>query len=162
MKAASPDKTQQTNGVHMWLLLWKAARAVEQNAQASVREIGLGLTDFAILEALLHKGPLPVNAFRDKVLLTSGSLTAAVDRLERDAWVKRVSTPRDRRARIVHLTAKGRKLIKKSFQEHARDMERAFAGFNLEERERLANLLRKLGHSMDNFAQENTIHTKKR
>jgi MarR family transcriptional regulator, 2-MHQ and catechol-resistance regulon repressor len=160
MRAASTSGVQQTEGVHLWLLLWKATRAIEQNAHASVRKMGLGLTDFAILEALLHKGPLPVNAFRDKVLLTSGSLTAAVDRLERDGWVKRASTPKDRRTRIVHLTEKGRRLIEQSFREHSRDMEQAFVFFSPAERARLTNLLRKLGHSMDNFGQKASFKKK--
>lgn len=154
MVPGSNNDSRQIKGVHLWLLLWKATREVERQAQTSVRKIGLGLTDFAILEALLHKGPLPVNAFRDMVLLTSGSLTAAVDRLERNGLVERVSTPKDRRTRIVHLTAKGRKLIQKSFQEHASDMENVFASFNQAERKRFAHLLRKLGHGIDNIAQK--------
>src|SRR5665213_498649 len=128
MKETGKKKTQaKLEGVHLWLLLWKASKSVGAQAHRSVQDIGLGLTDFGVLEALLHKGPLPVNAFREKVLLSSGSMTAAVDRLERGGLVKRVSTPTDRRARIVHLTEKGRKLIEKLFQEHTRDMERAFS-----------------------------------
>ena len=49
-----------TSGVHLWLVLWKATRAVETHARGSIEEIGLGSTGFAVLEALLHKGPLPV------------------------------------------------------------------------------------------------------
>lgn len=162
MVPASRKDIYQTEGVHLWLLLWKATRAVEQKAHASVRETGLGLTDFAILEALLHKGPLPVNAFREKVLLTSGSLTAAVDRLERMGLVERIQTPKDRRTRIVHMTAKGRKLIDRSFQEHARDIECAFSSFNKSERKVLASLLRKLGHSMDNFVQKRTLQKERK
>jgi MarR family 2-MHQ and catechol resistance regulon transcriptional repressor len=130
-------------GTHLWLLLWKATRAAERQAQESVRSTGLGLTDFAILEALLHKGPMPVNAFREKVLLTSGSMTAAVDRLERAGWVRRGPSPDDRRTRLVHLTEKGRRRIVPVFEQHKADMERAFSRFNRAERRTLAELLRK-------------------
>jgi MarR family 2-MHQ and catechol resistance regulon transcriptional repressor len=63
-------------------VLWKAAHAIEQNALRSVSALGLGLSEFAVLEVLLHKSPQPVNVIGEKVLLTSGSITAAVDRLE--------------------------------------------------------------------------------
>lgn len=138
-------KTQRQPGVHLWLLLWKSTKALESQAHRSVAATGLGLSDFGVLEALLHKGPLPVNAIRQKVLLSSGSMTAAVDRLERGGLVERTATPDDRRARIVCLTANGKSLISKLFQEHAVDMERAFSCLDVAERETLANLLRKLG-----------------
>jgi MarR family 2-MHQ and catechol resistance regulon transcriptional repressor len=136
-------------GVHLWLLLWKATKTLEKEAHHSVRGTGLGLSDFGVLEALLHKGPLPVNAFREKVLLSSGSMTAAVDRLERNGLVKRGAAPADRRTRIVHLTDKGRSLIARLFQNHALDMEAAFSCLNRTEREALADLLRKLKRDPD-------------
>ena len=141
-------KTQRQPGVHLWLLLWKATKTLETQAHRSVQAMGLGLSDFGVLEALLHKGPLPVNAIRQKVLLSSGSMTAAVDRLERGGLVERTAALDDRRARIVRLTGKGKSLIGKLFQEHALDMERAFSCLNTDERERLANLLRKLGRGV--------------
>ncbi len=151
-------KTMQAplEGIHLWLLLWKSSKSVERQARRSVQGIGLGLTDFGVLEALLHKGPLPVNAFREKVLISSGSMTAAVDRLERDGLVERVASSTDRRARIVHLTEKGRKLIEKSFQNHVRDMEHAFSRLNKAERKSLADLLRKIGRRAESLtANEN-------
>jgi MarR family 2-MHQ and catechol resistance regulon transcriptional repressor len=158
------DKTQNREGVHLWLLLWKATRTLEAKAHQSIADTGLGLSDFGVLEALLHKGPLPVNAFREKVLLSSGSTTAAVDRLERSGLVKRELTPADRRSRIVHLTEKGSKLISKLFEEHASDMERAFSHLGKNERDTLASLLRKLGREAGNrpALKEKSIATRKK
>lgn len=130
--------------VHLWLLLWKAAKAQEAHARRSVEATGLCLSDFGVLEALLHKGPLPVNVIAKKILITSGSITAAVDRLERRGLVERRSSPTDRRARIAHLTASGEELIERLFAEHARDLERAFTPLDGTEMETLAALLRKL------------------
>ncbi|MGD8797969.1 MAG: MarR family transcriptional regulator, partial [Desulfobacterales bacterium] len=79
-----------TTGSHIRLVLWKAAKAVEKVDRASIAQTSLGLSDFTIMEALLHKGPLPVNKIGQKVLLTSGSMTAAVDRLEGKGFVKRI------------------------------------------------------------------------
>src|ERR1700720_2178126 len=105
----------------IWLVLWKAARAIEQNAIRSVSASGLGRSDFAVLEVLLHKGPQPVNIIGKRVLLTSGSITAAVDRLESRKLLRRTADPRDRRSRIVQLTKTGRDLIERAFQKHVMD-----------------------------------------
>ena len=102
-------------------------------------------SDFAVLEALLHKGPLPVNTIGRKVLLTSGSITTAVDRLERQQLVKRRAHPTDRRARVVHLTPAGRRLISRVFSDHQRDMDRAVSPLSPAERRTLVQLLKKLG-----------------
>ena len=77
----------------------------------SVAQFEMGTTDFGVLEALLHKGPLTVKQLREKVLLTSGSMTTAVDRLEARGLVARHDDANDRRARIIRLTPEGRKLI---------------------------------------------------
>src|SRR5258708_2111769 len=71
------------SGVHVFLVLWKAARAVQAYAEKSITDLEIGGSDFGVLEALLHKGPLPVNEIGKKILLTSGSITVAVDRLEK-------------------------------------------------------------------------------
>lgn len=144
MKRKLPKRA--VRGIHLWLLLWKATKAVEAEAYRNVRTTGLCLSDFGVLEALLHKGPLPVNTLGKKVLLTSGSMTAAVDRLEQHGWVERTYVSTDRRARIVRLTKAGSKLIRKVFAEHAEEMEQVFSSLDGKEREALASVLRKIGH----------------
>jgi len=141
-------------GVHLWGLLWKASKAVEAHARRSVNGTELGLSDFGVLEALLHKGPVPISVLGKKVLLSSGSMTAAVDRLESSGYVARAATPTDRRARIVHLTEEGSKLIRRVFAEHERDMEHVFSLLDESERKALANLLRKLGHEAERITAE--------
>ena len=135
------------SGVHVFLVLWKAARAVENYAENSIAELEMCGSDFAVLEALLHKGPLPINEIGKKVLLTSGSITVAVDRLESKGLVERRSHGTDRRARIVHLTKDGRELITRVYADHASDMEQlAAASLNRAERETLIRLLKKIGY----------------
>ena len=131
----------------MFLVLWKAARAVQTYAEKSISGLGMGSSDFAVLEALLHKGPLPVNEIGKKVLLTSGSITAAVDRLETKGLVERRAHGSDRRARIVHLTKEGRRLITHVYGVHAADMERlASASLTKADRKTLIGLLKKFGY----------------
>ncbi|HKW34863.1 MAG TPA: MarR family transcriptional regulator [Candidatus Acidoferrum sp.] len=107
--------------------------------------LGLGHSDFAVLEVLLHKGPQPVNVMGKKVLLTSASITAAVDRLESRRLLQRTSDPKDGRSRIVELTASGRRLIERAFQKHAQDMEETMAVLRSSERTELVRLLKKVG-----------------
>ena len=112
------------SGVHVWMVLWKAAQEVEAYAKGSISYLELCGSDFAVLEALLHKGALPVGEIGRKILLTSGSITVAVDRLEAKGLVERRASEDDRRVKIVHLTREGRKLITRLYSEHAADMER--------------------------------------
>src|SRR6202047_1197811 len=59
---------------HVWLVMMKAMRALTRYAAAGIEETGLGLSDFGVLEVLLHKGPLPVNTIGPIVDLTPGSI----------------------------------------------------------------------------------------
>ena len=139
------DSLSGGSGVHVWLVLWKSAQAVESYAKRSIEHLELGGSDFAVLEALLHKGVLPVNEIGKKVLLTSGSITVAVDRLEAKGLVERRASADDRRARIVHLTREGRKLITRAYAEHAADMEHLASELSAAERATLIRLLKKIG-----------------
>lgn len=140
-----------TSGVHVWLVLWKATSAIEAHALQSIDALGMCPSDFAVLEALLHKGPLPVNAIGKKVLLTSGSSTTAVDRLEKRKLVERKWGHTDRRVCLVQLTASGRRLISKAFADHAETMECAAKGLTRQERETLLVLLKKIGLRAQNL-----------
>lgn len=135
----------QTSGIHLWLILWKAYDALRAHAECHIHSLGIGFSDFAVLEALLHKGPMPVNTLGGKVHLTSGSITTLVDRLEAKGLLERRGDPDDRRARIVHLTAAGRKLISCAFANHAAALDRATAGLTPAEKTQAAELLKKLG-----------------
>ena len=140
-----PTHPEDTSGVHLWLILMKASRAVQAHASRSLAAQPLGFSDFGVLEALLHKGPLPVNTIGRKIQLTSGSITAAVDRLEAQGLLERRAHATDRRARVVHLTKEGRRLIETVFAEHESDMERAASVLSRDERATLIALLKKLG-----------------
>src|SRR5215813_1425942 len=146
MAKAKVDLLSGGTGVHVWLVLWKAAQAVESYAKGSIVNLELCGSDFAVLEALLHRGELPINEIGKKVLLTSGSITTAVDRLEDKGLVERRAAKDDRRAKIVHLTSNGRKLITRAFAEHAADMERLAGDLSRAERATLIRLLKKIGY----------------
>src|SRR6201993_221176 len=130
---------------HVWLVMMKAMRALTRYATAGVEETGLGLSDFGVLEALPHKGPLPVNTIGPIVDLTPGSISIAVDRLFAKGLVTRVESTEDRRVRIIALTPRGKDLIVPAFRKHSGQMKRVFSELSAEELRSLEVALRKLG-----------------
>ena len=152
------DPLSGGGGVHVWLVVWKTAQAVEAYAKRSIIDLQMCGSDFAVLEALLHRGALPVNEIGKKVQLTSGSITVAVDRLETRGLVERRASAADRRARVVHLTRNGKKLIARVFAEHAADMDCLAAHLSKAERVTLIRLLKKIGYR----AAELTVSAKDR
>jgi len=145
-------RSSGTPGIHVWLVLMKAYRALSHLSLGSIANTGMCFTDFAILEALLHKGPLPVNTMAPLVNLTSGSMTTAVDRLQTRGLVRRAADPGDRRARIVQLTPEGHQLIEGVFRQHSADMEEVASVLTANERETLLRLLKKLGRHAASIA----------
>jgi MarR family 2-MHQ and catechol resistance regulon transcriptional repressor len=119
--------------------------ALSHIAERSIQYTGLGLTDFAALEALLHKGPLSITEVQSKVPLAVGSMTAAVDRLEKRGLILRTPSREDRRAKILKLSPKGRSVVEAAFTRHAADLETVMAVLDQREKRQLHSLLKKVG-----------------
>jgi MarR family 2-MHQ and catechol resistance regulon transcriptional repressor len=132
-------------GSHIRLILGRAAKAVDRVDRNSIADTGLVASDFGILEALLHKGPLPINTIGKKVLLTSGSMTAAANRLVEKGLVERVRDRSDGRCFHLHLTSSGARLISKAYAKHARNLDRIASVLTTDERGELVRLLKKIG-----------------
>jgi MarR family 2-MHQ and catechol resistance regulon transcriptional repressor len=130
---------------HVWLVMMKAMRALTRYAAAGIEDTGLGLSDFGVLEILLHKGPLPVNTIGPIVDLTPGSISIAVDRLFAKGLVSRVESAEDRRVRMVALTLRGRALIVSAFRKHSGQIKRVFSELSPEELQGLEVALKKTG-----------------
>jgi MarR family 2-MHQ and catechol resistance regulon transcriptional repressor len=141
-------KKRDATGIYLWNILMKAHHALHDVALHSIENTGMCFSDFAVLEALLHKGPMAVNAIGAKVHLTSGSITTAVTRLESRGLVTRQNDAADRRSRIVALTDEGRKTIETLFAAHEADMNQALDVLPASERMELIGLLKKLGRAM--------------
>src|SRR5438094_5049450 len=122
---STPTRKQATDasGMQLWLVLMKAHRTLERLATRSIESSEAGLSDFAVMEMLLHKGPQPVNEIGRRVELTSGAITTAVDRLESRGLVTREAHENDRRARIVRLTTRGKDQAVKAFGVHKTAMD---------------------------------------
>jgi MarR family 2-MHQ and catechol resistance regulon transcriptional repressor len=140
---------KRSDAVHVWLVFIKAYQAVGTFVLAGLQANGLGDSDFRVLEALLHKGPLPVNVIGPKVFLTPGSISTAVDRLFSKGLVSRVESAEDRRIHLVALTEKGRALVQPIFRKHAEDIRRVFGECSASELKCLEGLLKKAGRQAE-------------
>lgn len=142
--------SQNIRGDHLFLLQYKASKAIETFDHQSVKNLGFGsISDFAVLEYLKTKGPQPVNTIARSMMLTSGSMTTAIDRAESKGLVTRERHPDDRRIVVVSLTESGKDLIDSAFEKHAAHLERLFSVFNREEKIEFARLVRKIGKSAE-------------
>jgi MarR family transcriptional regulator, 2-MHQ and catechol-resistance regulon repressor len=136
-RAPSPEQ--------VWVALSRAYRAMSLAVERSVAENGLGLTDFMLLEALLHKGPMTITEIQASVLLlATGSMTAAVDRLESKGLIARHFTEKDRRARVLELTADGRARIAAAYQAHKASLRLWLGALSPSERSLTFAALRKI------------------
>jgi MarR family 2-MHQ and catechol resistance regulon transcriptional repressor len=135
----------QITAPRLWWVIARSYHALRLLAERSIANTGLCLSDFGALEALLHKGPLTITEIQDKVMLASGSMTAAIDRLEKLGLVVRKATARDRRARVVQLTSEGKRVAMASFEKHANDLEVLVSVLSDEEKRQLYGSLKSLG-----------------
>ena len=129
----------------LWIVLARAYAAVVSCIERGLEQEGIGLSDFMVLEVLLHKGPLPMCTIAEKVLLANASMTSAVDRLHELGFVRRQSTEEDRRVRLVVLTPAGRRFITALYQTHAGELESLMDDLSQGERKQLRRGLRTIG-----------------
>ena len=138
-------QTSDTTAAALWVVLARAYHSMAAYVEQSVSALGIGLSDFMILEALLHKGPMTMSALCDAALIANASMTAAVDRLEKKKYLERIAHATDRRVRLVQLTAEGRELIKRLFPRHQRDLDELMTVLSPTERTELRRMLKLVG-----------------
>ena len=129
----------------LYVVFARAANAVNRRVQEEIESHDLTATEFGILEALFHKGPLLLGDVQKKILLSSGGVTYTVDRLAEKGLVERRECTSDRRARYAALTPKGEAVIARIFPSHAQRIEETLSALTAREQEELTTLLRKLG-----------------
>jgi len=146
------ERQKPPQALHAWLIMLKAWQSMSHYVFPPLIEEGFGESDFRVLEVLLHKGPMPVNAIGPKVNLNPGSVSVAVDRLYKKGLVSRLESDRDRRVRTVALTEKGREMFLPLFRRHAALIKRAFQDVSLEELQQLEVILKKIGKRAESLA----------
>lgn len=125
---------------------------LEARANTALKSLGLHYTDLDVLATLRRSGKpyrLTPTQLRESVLITSGAMTACLDRLEANGLIVRRDNPDDRRSRAAGLTPAGTKLIDKAIVTRFGEAADAVASLSARERGSLAGLLQKLGRSLD-------------
>ena len=126
-------------------------RQLEARANSVLKPLGLHYTDLDVL-ATLRRGGKPYRRtpteLRNSVVITSGAMTACLDRLERTGLIARVADPQDRRSSSAELTTAGQMLIDKAIAVRFKEATQALSVLSATERDRLAALLKKLGRGL--------------
>jgi MarR family transcriptional regulator, 2-MHQ and catechol-resistance regulon repressor len=148
------NRQKPPKAIHAWLIMLKAHQSMSRYILPALGEDGLGDSDFRVLEVLLHKGPMPVNAIGPKVDLNPGSVSVAVDRLYKKGLVSRVESAHDRRVRTVSLTEKGREMFVPLFRRHTALIRRVFEGLSPDELQQLEFMLKKIGKRAESLAEK--------
>ena len=119
------------------------------NIEKSLKEYGLSISEFGVLEFLHHKGRQPVQVIANKVLVTSGTMTYIINQLIQKEYVTREKCLEDKRKIYISLTEKGKDLISEIFPKHIEFLEKQFSGLDLSAKEALTTTLFNLKTSIE-------------
>jgi MarR family 2-MHQ and catechol resistance regulon transcriptional repressor len=147
MTAPQSHDGAEARALKLWIILSRAYRAVLEHVEADIGRHELTVAEFAILEALHHKGPQLLGEVQQRILVSSGGITYLVDRLEKRGLVERRLCPEDRRARYAALTSAGEAMMTRIFPAHASAIVHAVGGLDAQGQEEAIRLLRTLGHA---------------
>lgn len=136
-------KEEQT--LNAFIKLMRATESINNRLNRQLAEQDLTVSQFGVLEALLHLGPLNQKALGEKLLKSGGNITLVIDNLEKSGWVERQRDPEDRRSMLIHLTEAGEKLIRSYFPKHLKHIMKEFEPLTSKELEKLAEMCKKIG-----------------
>ena len=139
------DETRESRALKTYVKLMRATESVTARTHRQLSTFGLTFSQFGVLEALYHLGPLSQSAIGQKILRSSGNMTMVIDNLEKRKLVRRVRNQADRRFFIIHLTDQGKKLISSIFPSHAVEITRELDVLTPAEQQILGRLCKKLG-----------------
>jgi MarR family transcriptional regulator, 2-MHQ and catechol-resistance regulon repressor len=140
--------------LNAYINLVRATDSVLSKIATHLESEGVTMGQFAVLEALLHLGPMCQHTLAEKLLRSGGNMTLVVDNLQKRGWVKRERQEKDRRVVEIHLTPKGRRLITRIFPEHAKVIARVMSELTPAEQEDLRRIARKLGRGAEELCAE--------
>ena len=145
MGKESGGNQKEIIALRTYVKLMRATESITARIHRNLTSVGLTLSQFAVLEALYHLGPLYQTEIGKKLLRSSGNITMVIDNLEKRGYVKRERKKEDRRYMMVRLTDVGFDLIRKVFPPHAALISREMSALSESEQDTLAQLCKKLG-----------------
>jgi MarR family transcriptional regulator, 2-MHQ and catechol-resistance regulon repressor len=154
MPSHFPGAEDAVRALSAYINLLRASDSVISKTTAHLESEGVTGGQFAVLEALLHLGPMCQHSIAKKLLRSGGNITLVVDNLEKQGWVKRERQEKDRRMVEIHLTPRGRRLITRIFPEHARIVARVMSELTPAEQDDLRRIAGKLGRGAEELCVE--------
>lgn len=140
----------EAKALNTYVKLMRAAESLTARVHKHLSSVGLTISQFGVLEALYHVGPLSQRDLGQKILRSSGNITLVIDNLEKRGLAKRERNRTDRRFFIVHLTDKGQELIRKIFPPHAALIANEMSVLNATDQKILGDLCKKVGRGVNN------------
>ncbi|WP_404457295.1 MarR family winged helix-turn-helix transcriptional regulator [Oceanobacillus kapialis] len=129
-----------------FVVLMKSSKTLQERIKQDIQSYGMKTSEFAILEALFHKGRQTVRQISEAVLINTGSITYVIDKLETKGFLEREHCTEDRRAVFIQITDKGTKLMNEIFPKHQQVIEDLFEGVSKEDLKTVIETLKKVGH----------------
>lgn len=142
----APDEAT-ARALKLWVVMNRAIRAITDRLEQQVQQHELTMSEFSVLEALYHKGPLPLGEIGNRVLRSGGSMTYIIDKLEKRGLLRRTACPNDRRSIHAVLTDEGVEKMAIVFPEHANLINDLMHGISAADQDTTINLIRGLGLS---------------
>jgi MarR family 2-MHQ and catechol resistance regulon transcriptional repressor len=140
---------EEQKTLNAFIKLTRASESVNGRLARHLSDENLTVSQFGVLEALLHLGPLNQRELGQKLLKSGGNITMVIDNLQKHGLVEKVTDPNARRAVIISLTKKGKKFIQKVFPEHLNRIKKEFSVLSSKEKDQLAAICKKLGIKPD-------------
>lgn len=141
---------EENLSLKMFVVLSKAYKAVMDRAVKDMKQYALSPSEFMILEVLYTKGRIALQQIAEKILITSGTITYNIDKLEKKGYIRRVPCEDDRRVIFAEMTTAGQELFDRIFPEHASKIHDLTQGLTAEEKQDAVKLLKKLGTEAEN------------
>ncbi|AIF42373.1 MarR family transcriptional regulator [Virgibacillus sp. SK37] len=142
------EEKKEDLSLRLFVVLSKAYQAIMEQIEQDIQSKGLNLTDFAVLELLYHRGEQPLQKIGQKILLTSGSITYVINKLEKKEYLYRQPCPNDRRVTYAVIAEKGKSLLDRIFPDHWSKIDELMSTLNDEEKATAIDLLKRLGTSI--------------
>ncbi|MEH7300059.1 MarR family winged helix-turn-helix transcriptional regulator [Neobacillus drentensis] len=131
-----------------FLVLMQTSKEIQERMKLEMTKYNLSITEFSVLEVLYNKGKQTIQQIGHRILISSGSMTYVIDRLEQKGMLNRSACPNDRRAIHVALTAHGNSLMEEIMPKHQGLVDHMFGSLDSHESELLVKLLKKVSNEI--------------
>lgn len=142
MKADSAKTDRQA--LRLYIVLTRTYKTLLDKDQRNIRSYGFNASEFGVLELLYNKGSHPIQQIGDKILITSGTMTYVIDKLERKGLLVRRPCDKDRRIVYAELTEAGRERMSEILPDHYNAIGESLRGLTHVEKELTIALLKKI------------------